>query len=303
MKMEMPVEAEDEGDGARDPRRGGPGGLRGRRRSSSSTDGRRGAGGRARVAIMSACPIPGRVPRAAACRRAVAGAVLAARARRATRGPRPRPGRRARPGAARAVVAPAHAGHRRRPPSAPPCPSRWRRSRAARAAVRRPPAARRPAARSRGATTSRGTRSASRVRNRVWRRWGTDRLVRMLLRVAAEYRAAHPEAPRRRHRRPLAPARRVASTRRFGGIGHASHQNGLDVDVYYPRTDGQERRRARAALVDQRARAGPRRPLRGAPGAESSSSGRASACAGRRRVVQKLVHHDDHLHVRVRRAR
>ena len=27
---------------------------------------------------------------------------------------------------------------------------------------------------------------------------------------------------------------------RFGYIGHASHQNGLDVDVYYPRADGRE---------------------------------------------------------------
>ena len=28
---------------------------------------------------------------------------------------------------------------------------------------------------------------------------------------------------------------------RFGYIGHASHQNGLDADVYYPRADGTER--------------------------------------------------------------
>ena len=32
--------------------------------------------------------------------------------------------------------------------------------------------------------------------NRPWRRWGTDRLVRTLVTVLAEYRAAHPEAPR-----------------------------------------------------------------------------------------------------------
>ena len=32
--------------------------------------------------------------------------------------------------------------------------------------------------------------------NRPWRRWGTDRLVRTLLDVIGEYRAANPGAPR-----------------------------------------------------------------------------------------------------------
>jgi murein endopeptidase len=34
------------------------------------------------------------------------------------------------------------------------------------------------------------------VPNRGWRRWGTDRLVRTVLEVAAGYAAAHPDAPR-----------------------------------------------------------------------------------------------------------
>ena len=38
-----------------------------------------------------------------------------------------------------------------------------------------------------------GTRS---VPNRIWRRYGHERLVRMLLRVVGEFRLAHPEAPR-----------------------------------------------------------------------------------------------------------
>ncbi|HEV2922306.1 MAG TPA: hypothetical protein VG673_24170, partial [Actinomycetota bacterium] len=33
-------------------------------------------------------------------------------------------------------------------------------------------------------------------RNRAWRRYGTDRLVRVLVRVAGAYAAAHPPAPR-----------------------------------------------------------------------------------------------------------
>src|SRR4051812_16889911 len=72
--------------------------------------------------------------------------------------------------------------------------------------------------------------------NRPWRRWGTDRLVRTVLTVAREVHTAHPGAPRllvgdlsRPHGGDFGP--------RFGYIGHASHQNGLDVDVYYPRAD------------------------------------------------------------------
>ena len=40
---------------------------------------------------------------------------------------------------------------------------------------------------------------------------------------------------------------------RFGGIGHASHQNGLDADVYYPRLDGRLRRARRPDQVDRAA--------------------------------------------------
>jgi murein endopeptidase len=87
---------------------------------------------------------------------------------------------------------------------------------------------------------------------------------------------------------------------RYGLPGHASHQNGLDVDLYYPRRDGLERaprgaagidRRLSQDLVDRFVRAGAQRVfvgpstgLRGPPG-----------------VVQRLAHHDNHLHVRIRR--
>ena len=66
--------------------------------------------------------------------------------------------------------------------------------------------------------------------NRGWRRWGTDRLVRVVLSVARGFHAAHPRAVRmavgdlsRPHGGDFGP--------RFGYIGHASHQNGLDVIV------------------------------------------------------------------------
>ena len=68
--------------------------------------------------------------------------------------------------------------------------------------------------------------------------------------VIAEYREAHPAAPRvgvgdlsRRHGGDFGA--------RFGGLGHMSHQNGLDVDLYYPRRDGRERRPFRPDQVDR----------------------------------------------------
>jgi murein endopeptidase len=134
--------------------------------------------------------------------------------------------------------------------------------------------------------------------NRSWRRWGTDRLVRLVLRIALEYRAAHPDAPRMAVG-DLSRPRGGDFGPRFGYIGHASHQNGLDVDVYYPRADGRERaprfasqidRRLSQDLVDRFVRAGavlvfvgPNTGLRGPPG-----------------VVVPLVNHDNHLHARIR---
>jgi murein endopeptidase len=133
--------------------------------------------------------------------------------------------------------------------------------------------------------------------NRAWRRWGTDRLVRVLLGVARDHRAAHPRAPRmaigdlsRPHGGDFGP--------QFGYIGHVSHQNGLDADVYYPRADRRERAPKGASeidvalsqeLVDRFLAAGaeviyvgPNTALRGPPG----------------RVVP-LANHDNHLHVRL----
>jgi murein endopeptidase len=133
--------------------------------------------------------------------------------------------------------------------------------------------------------------------NRGWRRFGTDRLVRVVLRVARAYRAAHPHAPRmgvgdlsRPHGGDFGP--------RFGYIGHASHQNGLDVDVYYPRADGRELAPRDATEID--------RPLSQelvdrflAAGAEVIFVGPNTGLAGPPGRVQPLVHHDNHLHVRL----
>jgi murein endopeptidase len=137
-----------------------------------------------------------------------------------------------------------------------------------------------------------------RVGNRGWRRWGTTRLVDTVTHVLAAYALRHPGAPpvlvgdlSRPHGGDFGP--------RYGGIGHASHQNGLDADVYYPRRDHRLLRAARPVEVDRAAAqelvdafvragaqyvfVGPSLNLHGPPG-----------------VVQPLTHHDDHLHVRLK---
>jgi hypothetical protein len=134
--------------------------------------------------------------------------------------------------------------------------------------------------------------------NRAWRRWGTDRLLRVLLRVAEEHAAAHPGAGRlvigdlsRPHGGRFGPE--------YGGDGHRSHQNGLDADVYYPRRDGLERiprrvgqvdRRLAQELVDRFVRAG----------AQYVFVGPRTGLRGPAKVVMTLANHDDHLHVRIR---
>jgi murein endopeptidase len=133
--------------------------------------------------------------------------------------------------------------------------------------------------------------------NRGWRRHGTDRLVRVVLRVVREYDAAHPLAPRVGIG-DLSRPRGGDFGPRFGLPGHVSHQNGLDVDVYYPRLDGRERapkgasqidRRLAQALVDLFVRAG----------AEVVFVGPNTGLDGPSGVVQEFSHHDNHLHVRL----
>jgi murein endopeptidase len=138
-----------------------------------------------------------------------------------------------------------------------------------------------------------------RAPDRGWRRWGTDRLVHTLLQVIGEYRLANPFAPRvgigdlsRRHGGDFGP--------RFGGLGHASHQNGLDVDVYYPRLDGLERRAFKPSQVDQ-VLAQQLVDRFVAAGARTVYTGPRLDLGGPRRIVEKLVHHDDHMHVRLHR--
>ncbi|HEV2061892.1 MAG TPA: hypothetical protein VGR12_03485, partial [Solirubrobacteraceae bacterium] len=86
---------------------------------------------------------------------------------------------------------------------------------------------------------------------------------------------------------------------RFGGLGHASHQNGLDVDVYYARRDRRPEAPRRPAHVDRGlAQALVDEFVRG--GATHVFVGPSLGLRGPRGVVSPLVHHDDHLHARFR---
>jgi murein endopeptidase len=195
-----------------------------------------------------------------------------------------------------APVAPPAAAQRAPVASPPHEPIRWRRSRA----IGLPYAGRlvngvRLPAEGRHFSTWDPVRKRS--PNRAWRRWGTDRLVRTTLRIVAAYAAAHPPAPRVAIG-DLSRPRGGDFGRRFGGIGHASHQNGLDVDVYYPRKDGRERSPKTVAQVDRRL-AQDLVDRFVAAGAVKVFVGPNVRLAGPRRVVQPLPHHDNHLHVRL----
>ena len=133
--------------------------------------------------------------------------------------------------------------------------------------------------------------------NRGWRRYGTDTLVRLVLRIAREYGEAHPAAPRMAVG-DLSRPRGGDFGPQFGYIGHASHQNGLDVDVYYPRADGRERAPRDAAEIDPRLS----QDLLDrfvAAGAITVFVGPNTGLTGPPGVVAPLVNHDNHLHIRI----
>src|SRR5215213_3085131 len=201
----------------------------------------------------------------------------------------------ARPAPRPALARPAPAATPRSPPRRRPQRIRWHRSVAvgAHSAGRLVRGVRLPAQRSTFFTWDPVRRHSP---NRSWRRWGTDRLVRMLLAVAREYRAAHPHAARlavgdlsRPHGGDFGP--------RFGPIGHASHQNGLDADIYYPRADGRERAPRDATQIDRRlSQELVDRFL--AKGVQVIFVGPNTGLAGPAGRVQALANHDNHLHVR-----
>jgi hypothetical protein len=139
-----------------------------------------------------------------------------------------------------------------------------------------------------------------RAPNRPWRRWGATKTVARALGVIRDVRLVRPDSPRIGIG-DLSRPRGGDFGIRFGGIGHVSHQNGLDVDVYYPRLDRRERapttpaqvdRRLSQMLVDEFVRRGAKKVFVG-PNVRLRGPGH---------IVQVLPNHDNHMHVRFANA-
>jgi Penicillin-insensitive murein endopeptidase len=127
--------------------------------------------------------------------------------------------------------------------------------------------------------------------DRGWRRWGTDGVVRASLAIVEAFAAAHPDAAR------LGIGDLSRPRGGYFGPKHASHQNGLDVDFYYPRKDRKERPPKTASQVDRRlAQDLVNRFV--AAGATRIFVGPNVGLTGPPRIVQRLWNHDNHLHAR-----
>jgi murein endopeptidase len=115
--------------------------------------------------------------------------------------------------------------------------------------------------------------------------------------VIRDYAASNPRAPRLGVG-DLSRPRGGDFGPEYGLPGHVSHQNGLDVDLYYPRLDSrliapksvdQIDLRLAQDLVDRFVEAG----------AEKVFVGPNTGLTGPPGVVVPLVNHDNHVHVRL----
>jgi hypothetical protein len=124
------------------------------------------------------------------------------------------------------------------------------------------------------------------------RLYGHERTIRTIIEVLAAYRKTHPRAPQV-----------VVGDISFRGGGvmdqHVSHQNGLDVDFYYPRRDGWLQAPTSTAQIDRRLS---QHLLDGfvAAGARMIFVGYATDLRGPREVVIPYPNHENHMHVRFR---
>ena len=131
----------------------------------------------------------------------------------------------------------------------------------------------------------------NRVPNRANRLYGTDALVRTVLGVVGDYRREFAGAPR--------VVIGDLSLRGGGEIAeHASHENGLDVDVYYPRKDGLLSAPTRVDQVDV-ALAQELVDRFVAAGATLVLVGYSTPLDGPAGVVIPYPSHDNHMHVRI----
>ena len=128
------------------------------------------------------------------------------------------------------------------------------------------------------------------VPNLPYRLYGNEHTIRTIISVFSAYRAANPQAPRV-----------VVGDISFRSGGtmdeHASHQNGLDVDVYYPRLD----RHLNAPIATSQIDLGLAQDLLDrfvAAGAQMVFVGYSTGLRGPSGVVVPYPNHENHMHVR-----
>jgi hypothetical protein len=128
------------------------------------------------------------------------------------------------------------------------------------------------------------------VPNAPRRLYGNERTIRTIVSVIEAYRAANPKAPRV-----------VVGDISFEGGGpmdaHVSHQNGLDVDIYYPRLDRSLREAKLSSAIDRRLS----QDLLDrfiAAGASIVFVGYATGLHGPEKIVVPYPNHENHMHVR-----
>ena len=131
------------------------------------------------------------------------------------------------------------------------------------------------------------TDSVPNLRHRLY---GNERTIRAILTVVGGYRNAHPDAPR--------VVIGDISLRDGGRMDqHVSHQNGLDVDVYYPRLD----RYLSAPITTSQVDRGLAQDLLDrfvSAGAQVVFVGFGTGLRGPSGVVVPYPNHENHMHVR-----
>lgn len=131
------------------------------------------------------------------------------------------------------------------------------------------------------------TDSVPNLRHRLY---GNERTIRAILSVVGGYRKAHPGAPR--------VVIGDISLRNGGTMDqHVSHQNGLDVDVYYPRLDRYLSAPIARSQVDQ-ALTQDLLDRFVAAGAQTVFVGYSTGLRGPSGVVVPYPNHENHMHVR-----
>jgi len=126
--------------------------------------------------------------------------------------------------------------------------------------------------------------------NQPRRLYGNERTIRAIVSVTHAYRAAHPHAPRVV----------IGDISREGGgpmDDHLSHQNGLDVDVYFPRRDSELRAPTSTTQIDHRL-AQDLLDRFVAAGARMIFVAPSSGFHGPAGVVMPWPDHEYHMHVR-----